>query len=104
MKSQPKYQYGEVYEIAACYSVDVVGGEIEIVGIIRFDHLPGWLNTDQWLTGEAEDDWATITEPWYLYAYTEDEESNTFYIPEWALDFAFHEARKENIRRARANI
>jgi hypothetical protein len=98
MKDTNKFNYGEVYDIAPVWALDAKRGQIQILAILHPDMLPAYVDLQSWLTGDRELDFDIQTEPWYFYKYIDDENEETFDLPQSALELGILKALDEKMK------
>ena len=90
-----KFEYGKSYQIQSSPCLDLEGGTIHIIGLYRFQNLPSDFPKEFWLTDDPDCDLETVCDPWYEIEYLTEAEVSCLLIPEWALNQAFQQAKRD---------
>lgn len=81
-----KYELSTQMPIVPIPGLDGVRGDVRIVGVLAFEGLPDYVDTDSWLQGLNESEAADLhSTTWYAFRYIDEENHAIFgvvHLPE----------------------
>jgi len=96
-----KFEYGEVYDCAPTYGIDLPKGKYQILGILNYQILPRWLDDNSWRTMDPDFDSELENRPWYRVFDIDNDDDDEIILPEFALEEVIHRANIQKIEKWR---
>jgi len=100
-KMKTKFEYGEVYDCAPTYGIDLPKGKYQILGILNYQILPRWLDDNSWRTMDPDFDSELENRPWYRVFDIDNDDDDEIILPEFALEEVIHRANIQKIEKWR---